>query len=267
MRFNPALKLAIRKTSLNDYPGRISSVLFFQGCNLRCPWCHNPELVLGTAPFISFDEALAHLQKRQSVLGGVVLSGGEPCLCGDLGKIIGEIKKLSLPVKLDTNGMCPSVLEEIFRLPETRPDYIALDLKIAPSRYRELIGSMINSRREDKIQPELNDIEPPSVSLSLWEKKPGEDLKRSAELIRGSGVAHEYRSLALPHGYFTEEDVEALAPLTDNAPWFFRTFRGGNCLDPAWDSREESAGKSSELIKTLAARAKTLGKNGISQNG
>ena len=247
-------KIALRKTSLTDYPGRISSVLFFSGCNLRCPWCHNPELVHGTKisdeSFISIEEGLAHLRKRQSVLGGVVLSGGEPCLCEELGEIISEIKKLSQPVKLDTNGMCPSVLEELFRFPETRPDYIALDLKIAPSRYIELLGSMTNTPRE-----------PPLVSLRLWEKKPGEDLKKSAELIRNSGIAHEYRSLALPGGYFTEEDVEALSSLADSAPWYFRPFRGGNCLDPAWDNREESAEKAAEHIKSLAARARAMGKN------
>ena len=257
------IKFFLLKTSLNDFPGKVASVIFFSGCNLRCPWCHNPEIVLGTAPLIGIEEGLEHLRKRQAVLGGVVLSGGEPCLCKELAEIIREIKKLSLPVKLDTNGMCPSALEEIFSRPETCPDYIALDLKIAPSRYSELLGSMTDISREngETRESKLNDSGPPTVSLRLWEKKPGEDLKKSAELIRKSGIAHEYRSLALPGGYITEEDIKALAPMTDNAPWYFRNFRGGNCLDPAWDSREEDEPKASELIKTLASKARELGKN------
>ena len=223
--------IVLRKTSLTDYPGRVSSVIFIPGCNLRCPWCHNRELVLGTAQLnkelISLDEGLAHIRKRQSVLGGVVLSGGEPCLYPELDGLIAEIKKLPLPVKLDTNGMCPDVLEKLFRCPETCPDYIALDLKTSPDRYAELL-------------PEGSRL--PAALL----------LKKSAALVRESGIAYEFRSLDLPRlpgqeGFFTERDIEALAPLTgiaagsdgnvrpDGVIWHLRPFRGGNCLNKEWD--------------------------------
>ena len=210
-----------------DYPGRVSSSFFFQGCNLRCPWCHNRELVIGGAEgLVSAGDALAHVRKRRSVLGGVVLSGGEPCLYEGLPGLIEEIKSLALPVKLDTNGTLPAMLETLFSREETRPDYIALDLKIAPDRYGEAGGKLVES----------------------------------AALIRACGIAHEYRTLALPGGFITGEDIEALAPLADNAPWHFRPFRGGSCLDPAWDSRQESAAEAGARVQALAERARELGK-------
>ena len=219
-------KVLLRKTSLVDYPGRVCSVFFFAGCNLICPWCHNRELVTGGAiGLVSVEEAFAHIIKRRSVLGGVVLSGGEPCLYEELPALIEEIKKLKLPVKLDTNGTLPAMLENLFSREESRPAYIALDLKTAPDRYGELSGHLI----------------------------------QSAALIRASGIEHEYRTLALPGGFITEKDIEALAPLADNAPWYFRPFRGGNCLDPAWDNLEESGAG----VKALAEKARELGKQAL----
>ena len=208
-------KIRLRKTSLVDYPGRVAAVFFFQGCNLRCPWCYNRELVLGEAEdTISIEDGLAHIRKRKSVLGGVVLSGGEPCLYSNLPELIEEIKKNELPVKLDTNGMVPAMLEKLFRIEKHRPDYIALDLKIAPERYSELL--------------------PPSSNID-----PAERLCQSARLIRESGIKGEYRSIQLPGGCFSEKDIEALTPLTggDDFPWHFRPFIGENCLDPAWNGQ------------------------------
>ena len=252
-------KILLRKTSLIDYPGYVSSVLFFSGCNLRCPWCHNRELILGEGETcVSVEACLAHIYKRKNVLGGVVLSGGEPCLWDDLGDLIQEIKKLSPPgsgaplsVKLDTNGMFPSLLEKIFSREENRPDYIALDLKVAPDRYRELL---------------------PAGGMNLNNTDPGELLRKSAALIRSSGIDHEYRSLALPGNFFTENDVEALAPLVNDAvkeadkfPWYFRPFAGGNCLDPAWNNFEEPAGEATARAAALAEKARELWKNGIAR--
>ena len=250
-----SVKIALLKTSLNDYPGLVSSVFFFPSCNLRCPWCHNRDLVLGTAELISIDEGLAHISKRRSVLGGVVLSGGEPCLNPELPDIIREIKNIRLPagnlslsVKLDTNGMFPRILEKLFSQEETRADYIALDLKTAPRRYRELLPAGNRQVSESKLF------------------SPEEALTQSAALIRSSRIAHEYRSLALPNGFFTEKDIEALAPLVDNAPWYFRPFKAGNCLDPAWDSLEENSKDASSRADVLAIKARELGKNGIAPN-
>jgi len=234
------VKIQLRKTSFIDFPGRISSAFFFYGCNLRCPWCHNRQLIIGgDEKKTSMEAAFAHLHKRKQVLGGVVLSGGEPCLYNELPDIIGEIKKIGLPIKLDTNGLFPSLLEKLFSREESRPDYIALDLKIAPNRYKNLLPQGAGA--------------PDPASL----------LSQSALLIRQAGISHEYRSLALGGSYFSESDIGELAPLADDSPWYFRPYSGGNCLDPAWDEMEKpSAGR----VEELAKKARELGKAGIAKS-
>jgi len=207
--------VVLRKTSLIDFPGILSAVIFFPGCNLRCPWCCNRELVLETADCISLEEALIHIKKRRKLLGGVVLSGGEPTLFAGLGALITQLKTLELQVKLDTNGLLPGVLEGLFSSKETKPDYIAMDLKTAPQRYWELL-SQNNAKTPD----------------------PAKALKQSAALIRSSGIPHEFRSLslpAIPACYFGETDKAALAELAQDSLWNIRPFMAGNCLDPAWD--------------------------------
>jgi len=207
--------VAFRKTSLVDFPGRVAAVFFFPGCSLRCPWCQNRDLVLGGgADLIPLEEAFSHVEKRRKVLGGVVLSGGEPTLRPDLPQIIERLKALGLPVKLDTNGMAPAVLSKLFENPNTRPDYVALDLKLATERYGCLRPGC-----------------PPEQARQF-----AANLRESAALISSSGVPHEYRSLVLPENFFGPADVEALAPLVDGSPWHFRLFRPGSCLDPAWNA-------------------------------
>ena len=233
------MKILLRKTSLVDYPGKVSSVFFFAGCNLRCPWCHNRDLVTGEAEgLVSVEDSLAHARKRRAVLGGVVLSGGEPCLYEELPALIEEIKKLRLLVKLDTNGTVPAMLEKLFSREETRPDFLSLDLKLAPARYRDFCRT-----------------------TNKTEFDPGEALLQSAALIRESGIKHEYRSLALPGDFITAADIEALSPLADKAPWHFRPFRGSGCLDPAWDRLEEKPAEAAARVKALAEKARELGKN------
>ena len=230
--------VGFRKTSLVDYPGRVAAALFLPGCNLRCPWCHNRELVAGGNSAVSgltpIEDALEVIRRRKFVLGGVVISGGEPLLNRDLGELIAAIKRDGLSVKLDTNGTLPDELEYLLAKQETAPDYVALDLKIAPERYRFLGAN--------------SDAAP-------WP----EAIVRSATILADSGIEHEFRSLALPDGFFTVADVEALTPLVGSAPWFFSAFRPGNCLDDAWNGFPQSA---PEAVRTLAEKATALGKDG-----
>jgi pyruvate formate lyase activating enzyme len=233
----------LRKTSLVDYPGKVAPVFFFSGCSLRCPWCHNRELVLGGGALSSLEEGMALVEKRRSLFGGLVLSGGEPAMYAGLPELIGRVKGLGLALKLDTNGMHPRMLETLFSNEAARPDYIALDLKLAPRRYAGLAAPGYDG------------------------EVPGEKLKKSAGLIAASGVAHEYRTLVFGGGFIGPRDIEELAPLVDGAPWYFRDFRPGNCVDPVWDSAPPpEAG----AAWNLAALAGALGKNalvpGVSQN-
>jgi pyruvate formate lyase activating enzyme len=136
---------------------------------------------------------------------------------------------MGLRVKLDTNGLRPDVLESLLGAEKTRPDYIAMDLKTSPERYISLLpGSNA---------PASNN------ASNVNTANPGENLKRSAALLRSSGIAHEFRSIALPSGpdavdggYFSEQDRAALAALAGNSPWHIRPFVPGNCLDPTWDN-------------------------------
>jgi pyruvate formate lyase activating enzyme len=249
--------VALRKTSLVDFPGKVAAVLFFRGCNLRCPWCQNRQLVVPDAPddgLLPLEEALHHIEKRRAILGGVALSGGEPTLYAGLAALIARIKALGLAVKLDTNGMAPQTLEVLFRQSETTPDYIALDLKVAPARYVELGGKVSDTTAGEavaKVSDTMSSIVARKVSDTTAEV--GVHLQESAALIRASGILHEFRSLALPDGFFADSDIDALAPLVDDAPWFFRPFQPGNCLDTAWD---ELPATSEDACAELAALAR-----------
>jgi pyruvate formate lyase activating enzyme len=180
----------------------------------------------------------------------VVLSGGEPTLYRDLPALIRRLRaqgKLDLPVILDTNGTFPVVLEELLSAADTRPDYIAMDLKIAPSRYAVLLPQSksrvpAENSAEAKGQgsPPENSISPESAATGTASAALALAVQKSAALIRSSGIAHEFRSLVLPGGFFGPADREALVQLAGDSPWNFRPFRPGNCLDPAWDEFTET---------------------------
>jgi len=237
-----------RKTSLVDYPGLVTSVLFFPGCNFRCPWCHNPELVLPSprtpsagnekpgkggdnSGFLPLDDCLDVIEKRKHLIQGVVLTGGEALLSEALGPAIRRIHGMGLLVKLDTNGSLPGKLDALAAEAETRPDFVALDLKTSPEAYRR-IG-------------------------------PGEPFNRVTETLRlleSSKIGYELRTVVVP-GFFDVETLDALAPFVpDETPWFFSPFSPGNCLDPAYDLIPPP---SSGEVKEYAARASAMGKNAI----
>lgn len=160
------VRFAVEKTSLIDYPGLVAAVLFVRGCNLRCPYCHNPELVQGPEPegMESWETTLRFLEKRKPVLQGVCISGGEPLLVPELPSLILDIQKLGYRVKVDTNGTQPEVLERL------RPDYIAMDLKTSPDKYTSVGGS----------------------------KETGSSIMESARVLMQSGIAYEFRITVAP---------------------------------------------------------------------
>jgi pyruvate formate lyase activating enzyme len=127
-----------QKNSFIDFPGTLSTVLFFRECNLRCPYCHNPDIVLNRLPSVKYSEVLAFLEKRKGIIEGVVLSGGEPTLHVNLPKISATLHNMGLSVKLDTNGLQPDTIQLC------KPDYLALDIKTAPDLYSEVGCSMID---------------------------------------------------------------------------------------------------------------------------
>ncbi len=129
------------RSSLIDFPGRVAAVIFTPGCNFRCPWCHNAELALTphtAPPAHSLGEVLDFLESRRGLLGGVVISGGEPTLQPGLADCIEKVKTLGLGVKLDTNGTRPDILASLIE--NGLLEYVALDVKGPPEAYPALSG-------------------------------------------------------------------------------------------------------------------------------
>jgi pyruvate formate lyase activating enzyme len=199
------LRLGIQKTSLVDYPGRVSAVLFTAGCNFMCPYCHNPGLVAtvaGADGMHSIDEALAFLESRRGLLSAVVISGGEPTLHAELPALVDSIRAMGFLVKVDTNGSQPESLNRI------GADYYAMDLKTDPERYAE-----------------------------LWPAAPADAparIRESAALIRASGAMYEFRITCAP-GFVDESDARAIAAILGNGdPVFLQRCVLASVLDPVW---------------------------------
>lgn len=129
----------LQKMTLLDYPGKVACTVFFDGCNFRCPFCHNSELLENEAPALMDDqEFLYFLKKRKGILDAVCISGGEPTLQPDLEHFIRSIKELGYSVKLDTNGFLPKTLKHL--VAENLLDYVAMDIKNSPELYAVTAG-------------------------------------------------------------------------------------------------------------------------------
>ena len=179
-----------QKTSLLDYPDRISAIVWTSGCNLRCPFCYNKDLALGTAELFPHDEILSFLLKRKTLLEGVVISGGEPLLHDDLVDFIKRIKNLRLLVKIDTNGTFPEQLREL--LEQQLVDYIAMDVKAPKKKYSQLTG----------IKIDLSKIE------------------ASIDIIKTKAPAYEFKTTFIP-GLLTKEDIIEIAQWLNGAEVYF----------------------------------------------
>ena len=128
-----------QKLTLLDYPGKTAATVFTDGCNFRCPFCHNtPLLTADAADGMVEEELLAFLKKRQGLLDGVAITGGEPLLRPDLPALLEKIKALGYAVKLDTNGAFPDRLEQVVRA--RLADYVAMDVKNSPARYAQTVS-------------------------------------------------------------------------------------------------------------------------------
>ncbi len=172
------------KFSLIDFPGQVAAVVFTQGCNYRCPFCHNPELVLPELfqEPLAVEEVLSFLARRQGQLQGVVVTGGEPTLHNDLPDLLQKIKALGFLVKLDTNGSRPEVLKDL--ISRRLVDYIAMDIKSSPESYCKAAGV------------------PADISA----------VTGSVSLIRSSGVPHQFRTTAFK-ALLSEADMPEVAGL------------------------------------------------------
>ncbi len=129
----------LQKMTLLDFPGKVACTVFLQGCNFRCPFCHNSPLLAGSAPeVIPQQQLLSFLKGRRGLLDGVCITGGEPTLQADLSCLLEEIKALGFAVKLDTNGSRPQVIKDL--VAQGLVDYVAMDVKNSPAQYSKTTG-------------------------------------------------------------------------------------------------------------------------------
>ena len=142
----------LQKMTLLDYPGKVACTVFLAGCNFRCPFCHNSELLDGTAEEVmEREEFLQFLERRKGLLDAVCVSGGEPTLQPKLPGFLERIKAMGFAVKLDTNGSRPHVLKEL--VSRGLVDYVAMDIKNSPARYAETAGAETDLKKlEESIQ-------------------------------------------------------------------------------------------------------------------
>lgn len=131
--------VGIQKLTLLDYPGRVACTVFLNGCNFKCPYCHNAQLLDQDAEQImSVESLLLFLKKRQGILDGVCITGGEPTIHPQLPSLVRAVRELGFSVKLDTNGSRPEILGQLLK--EGLVDYVAMDLKNGPEDYGQTVG-------------------------------------------------------------------------------------------------------------------------------
>lgn len=222
-----------QKLTLIDYPGKIAATVFTVGCNFRCPFCHNPELVnLRLAHGETTEkEFFDFLKKRKGKIEGVCITGGEPTLQSDLVDFIKKIKKLGFLVKLDTNGTRPDVLKKLIDLKLL--DFVAMDIKNQPKNYAKTTGGKIDIAR----------------------------IKLSVKLIMNSKLPYEFRTTVVP-GLHVEKDFEEIAKWIKGArSYYLQEYREGKILDPRL--KKKTRGKKIDLEKIQKKIEKNFDKMGI----
>lgn len=220
---------SFQKFTMVDYPGKIATTVFTVGCNFRCPFCHNPELVIGSQLSLYANnkiekEFFDFLKQRRGKLEAVCITGGEPTLQPDLLEFMRKIKELGYLVKLDSNGTRPDIIKKA--LDRGVVDYIAMDIKNTPGKYNETVGE---------------------VGVDL------ERIKLSVELLKRGLVDYEFRTTVVP-GIHTEKDFLEIAEwLAGAEKYFLQEYRDRKILNPGL--RKKTAGKILDLdkIKTKIA--------------
>jgi len=202
------------KSSLIDFPGTISCVVFTQGCNFHCPYCHNPDLVPMNRrkdELVSSESIFSFLERRKGLLDGVVVSGGEPTLQKGLVDFLRRVKAMGFRVKLDTNGSRPQVLRVL--LAENLVDYVAMDVKTSPDRY----------------------------SPDLWDRVAPEILMESIAIIMGSSIQYEFRTTCV-HPFTNELTIKDIASsIKGAARYVLQPFKSNRTLEPSFFSGENPA--------------------------
>jgi len=218
--------------TLIDYPGKVAATVFLVGCNFRCPYCHNPELVNPSTSSgqdqIKESSFFKFLDERKNFLDGVCITGGEPTIHNDLPNFINKIKKRGFLVKLDTNGSNPDMLKKLVQ--ENLIDYIAMDIKTSISKY-------IKVKARDKIY---------SISKSI-------------NIIRTSKKDYEFRTTVVPE-IVDENDINEIGQWLKGAKKIaLQQFRPEKVLDPALNNlKPYSLQDLEKMLKILEPHIETV---------
>lgn len=202
----------LQKFSLIDYPHKISAIIFTTGCNFRCPFCHNPELVNPELypEKIPENNVFEFLESRRERLDAVVITGGEPTLHKDLYQFIAKLKSMGFLIKLDTNGTNPYTLKRL--IGDNLLDYIAMDIKSSLSRYREIVGTKVNL---EKINESIKII----LNLNKCNKiKDVLNIKTDYKSI-DTRIKYEFRTTVLPK-FHNDDEIHKIGKLVDGARLF-----------------------------------------------
>lgn len=182
----------LQKMTLLDFPGKVACTIFLGACDFRCPFCHNWELVDGSAPAqMSDDELMDFLKKRTGVLEGVAITGGEPMINKDLPDLMRRIKALGFPVKVDTNGNHPEMLRQV--IDEGLVEYVAMDVKNSLDRYSATIGK------------ECFDTT---------------NVEESIQILLGSKIDYEFRTTVVAQLH-DEDSFRGIGPMIEGAKHYY----------------------------------------------
>lgn len=222
----------LQKMTLLDFPGHVACTVFLGGCDFRCPFCHNFELIDGTAePIMDDTELFSFLESRKGLIDGVAITGGEPCLHKDLPELIKKIREIGYPVKLDTNGYHPEMLKGI--LESGLVEYVAMDIKNSEEKYDITCG--INGIDMNKI-------------------------KESISLLINSGIEYEFRTTVISEFHEKDDFVKICGMIKGAKRYFLQRFTDrdsvpyGNLSAPSFDKMKEYAAVSRQFIKNTELR-------------
>ncbi len=224
----------MQSLTLLDFPGKVACILFVHGCNLRCPFCHNASLVRpGAENAFSETDVLSFLKKRQGLLDGVVISGGEPLMYPDLLPFLHKVRELGYAIKVDTNGTNPDLLKKL--VTEGLADYVAMDIKNSPAFYSATCG-----------------LSKPPIGV----------IDQSREYLMSDPVDYEFRTTVVK-GLHTKESIAELSCWIAGAKrYFLQSFKdSGDLLSPENLSAfsEEEMHKLLEISKIHIPNAKLRG--------
>ncbi len=227
----------VQGVSVIDYPGKIASVLFLGGCNFRCPYCQNADLVLRpeSLPGLDLEEMMRSLEKKKGFVDGVVITGGEPLIHGEaLLSLMRRLREAGLAVKLDTNGYEVDLLQEV--LTAGLVDYVAMDVKTSLAGYSKAAGKALDPRR----------------------------IEQAIHLIMDSGVQYEFRTTCVP-GIVDEDDIRGIAALVSGAKhYYLQQFRpSGPMIDAEYEAvRPYDAATLGRFLSLVSPSVQTCGLRG-----